>query len=67
LFAARPQLGLKRGTRLSTIPGQVPDLSNWPSACAFADRCAHAYNMARRAHSSGTPSSPSINVKPALL
>jgi len=42
LFAARPQLGLKRGTRLSTIPGQVPDLSNWPSACAFADRCAHA-------------------------
>jgi len=41
LFAARPQLGLKRGTRLSTIPGQVPDLSNWPSACAFADRCAH--------------------------
>jgi peptide/nickel transport system ATP-binding protein len=41
LFAARPQLGLKRGTRLSTIPGQVPELSNWPGACAFADRCAH--------------------------
>lgn len=41
LFAARPQLGLKRGTRLTTIPGQVPDLLNWPAACAFADRCAH--------------------------
>jgi peptide/nickel transport system ATP-binding protein len=47
LFAARPQLGLKRGTRLSTIPGQVPDLSNWPSACAFADRCAHAETSCR--------------------
>jgi peptide/nickel transport system ATP-binding protein len=41
LFAARPQLGLKRGTRLTTIPGQVPDLLNWPTACAFADRCTH--------------------------
>ncbi len=41
LFAARPQLGLKRGTRLTTIPGQVPDLLNWPTYCAFADRCTH--------------------------
>jgi peptide/nickel transport system ATP-binding protein len=49
LFAARPQLGLKRGTRLSTIPGQVPELSNWPSACAFADRCAHVQVSCRDA------------------
>ena len=41
LFAARPQLGLKRGTRLTTIPGQVSDLLNWPTYCAFADRCTH--------------------------
>jgi peptide/nickel transport system ATP-binding protein len=47
LFAARPQLGLKRGTRLTTIPGQVPELSNWPTACAFADRCAHALDACR--------------------
>jgi peptide/nickel transport system ATP-binding protein len=47
LFAARPQLGLKRGTRLTTIPGQVPELSNWPTACAFADRCAHALHACR--------------------
>jgi peptide/nickel transport system ATP-binding protein len=47
LFAARPQLGLKRGTRLTTIPGQVPELSNWPTACAFADRCAHAIDACR--------------------
>ena len=39
LFAARPSLGLKRGTRLQTIPGNVPDIFNWPSGCAFADRC----------------------------
>jgi peptide/nickel transport system ATP-binding protein len=39
LFAARPQLGLKRGTRLQTIPGNVPDIFNWPQGCAFADRC----------------------------
>ncbi len=48
LFAARPQLGLKRGTRLTTIPGQVPELSNWPTACAFADRCAHALDACRK-------------------
>ena len=47
LLAARPQLGLKRGTRLTTIPGQVPELSNWPTACAFADRCAHALDACR--------------------
>ncbi len=47
LFAARPQLGFKRGTRLKTIPGQVPELSNWPTACAFADRCAHALASCR--------------------
>jgi peptide/nickel transport system ATP-binding protein len=49
LFAARPQLGLKRGTRLTTIPGQVPDLLNWPTACAFADRCAHVEAACRDA------------------
>ena len=42
LFAARPQLGLKRGTRLQTIPGNVPEIFNWPQGCAFADRCPHA-------------------------
>ena len=50
LFAARPQLGLKRGTRLTTIPGQVPELSNWPTACAFADRCTHAIDACREVH-----------------
>lgn len=47
LFAARPQLNLKRGMRLTAIPGQVPDLSNWPRACAFADRCTHVESACR--------------------
>ena len=39
LFAARPRLGLTRGTRLTTIAGSVPDLVDLPAGCAFADRC----------------------------
>ena len=42
LFAARPELGLKRGTRLQTIPGHVPEIFNWPTGCAFAERCKFA-------------------------
>ena len=39
LLAARPRLGLARGTRLATIPGRVPQLHEMPTGCAFADRC----------------------------
>jgi peptide/nickel transport system ATP-binding protein len=39
LFAARPRMGLVRGTRLATIPGAVPQLKNLTAGCAFADRC----------------------------
>ncbi|MFM7532164.1 MAG: ABC transporter ATP-binding protein [Rubrivivax sp.] len=42
LFAARPRLGLPRGTRLATIPGRVPELSDMPRGCPFAPRCARA-------------------------
>lgn len=48
LFAARPQLGLKRGTRLQTIPGNVPDILNWPQGCAFADRCPYVQTNCRQ-------------------
>lgn len=41
LFAARPRLGLARGTRLATIPGRVPELADLPAGCPFAGRCAH--------------------------
>ncbi len=39
LFAARPRLGLARGTRLNTVAGQVPPLHELPAGCAFASRC----------------------------
>ena len=42
LFAARPRLGLPRGTRLASIPGRVPELADMPPGCPFAPRCALA-------------------------
>jgi peptide/nickel transport system ATP-binding protein len=49
LFAARPRLGLARGTRLATIPGRVPELADLPPGCPFAERCARAVDDCRRA------------------
>ena len=40
LFRARPRLGARKGTRLKTIVGTVPELADLPAGCAFADRCA---------------------------
>ena len=39
LFGARPSLNSRKGTRLATIPGAVPELSDLPSGCRFAGRC----------------------------
>ncbi len=47
LFAALPDLA-RRGGRLETIPGQVPPLSEMPTACRFAARCAHAWELCRQ-------------------
>ena len=49
LFAARPQLGLKRGTRLATIAGRVPELADMPAGCPFADRCELVVDACRSA------------------
>ena len=49
LFAARPRLGLPRGTRLNTISGSVPDLVDLPAGCAFADRCPQVQTDCRTA------------------
>ena len=49
LFAARPRLGLARGTRLATIPGRVPELADLPVGCPFAERCTLAVDDCRRA------------------
>jgi peptide/nickel transport system ATP-binding protein len=40
LFAARPGLHVKKGQRLATIPGTVPELVDLPKGCPFAGRCA---------------------------
>jgi peptide/nickel transport system ATP-binding protein len=39
LFAARPALGARKGQRLATIPGTVPELVDLPAGCPFAGRC----------------------------
>jgi len=49
LFAARPRLGMPRGTRLATIPGRVPALSQLPAGCGFEPRCPWADEGCRRA------------------
>ena len=49
LFAARPRLGLARGSRLATIRGRVPDIHAMPEGCAFAQRCERASDDCRRA------------------
>ena len=58
LFAARPRLGLRcenaalngrRGHRLATIPGRVPELIDLPAGCGFAERCTLAIDDCRRA------------------
>ncbi|RKX81246.1 MAG: peptide ABC transporter ATP-binding protein [Spirochaetes bacterium] len=37
----------KRGTRLTTIPGKVPDAENIPTGCAFHPRCPKAQDICR--------------------
>ncbi|MET4803155.1 peptide/nickel transport system ATP-binding protein [Bradyrhizobium sp. LB11.1] len=39
LFRARPRLGARKGTRLTTISGTVPELADLPVGCAFGERC----------------------------
>ena len=52
LQAARPRMGLARGTRLATIPGRVPsldELQGLGAGCAFAARCPWAGDDCRAA------------------
>jgi peptide/nickel transport system ATP-binding protein len=39
LFGARPALGTRKGMRLATIAGTVPELVDLPPGCPFAGRC----------------------------
>ena len=58
LFAARPRLGLARGTRLATIPGRVPELADLPPGCPFAERCGYVIDACRRALPPPMPVAP---------
>lgn len=58
LFAARPRLGLARGTRLATIAGRVPELADLPAGCPFAERCAWAIDACRAAPPPALPVGP---------
>ena len=53
LFAARPQMGAARidgiKPRLATIAGRVPELTDLPRGCAFADRCGSVIGACRTA------------------
>jgi peptide/nickel transport system ATP-binding protein len=49
LFRARPKLGARKGTRLQTIAGTVPELADLPAGCAFADRCPIVLDRCRAA------------------
>ncbi|QIO99691.1 ABC transporter ATP-binding protein [Bradyrhizobium symbiodeficiens] len=49
LFRARPKLGARKGTRLKTISGTVPELADLPSGCAFSDRCPLVIDACRAA------------------
>ena len=48
LFAAVPRPGAARPDRLQTIRGTVPELTDLPPACTFADRCAMATDICWR-------------------
>ena len=39
LFAARPGLRSRKGQKLATIAGSVPELVDLPPGCPFAGRC----------------------------
>ncbi|WP_119460450.1 oligopeptide/dipeptide ABC transporter ATP-binding protein [Rhodospirillaceae bacterium SYSU D60014] len=41
LLRSTPRLDEAAGARLSTIPGQPPNLQRLPPGCAFYERCAH--------------------------
>jgi peptide/nickel transport system ATP-binding protein len=49
LFRARPRLGARKGARLTTIAGTVPELADLPDGCTFADRCALVIDRCRAA------------------
>ncbi|NLV67395.1 MAG: ABC transporter ATP-binding protein, partial [Spirochaetes bacterium] len=44
LLESIPRFGLERKSRLVSIDGMVPGISEYPAACRFANRCRHAFD-----------------------
>jgi peptide/nickel transport system ATP-binding protein len=63
LHAARPRLGMPRGTRLKTIAGSVPELADVPPGCPFADRCGFVVDDCRRAPPPAVPVGPAHDAR----
>ena len=51
LFGSIPDLKSK-SRRLNAIPGLMPDPTNLPEGCVFAERCKYATDLCRREHPS---------------
>ncbi len=51
LFGSIPDLRSK-SRRLNAIPGLMPDPTNLPEGCVFAERCKYATDLCRREHPS---------------
>jgi peptide/nickel transport system ATP-binding protein len=49
LFGSIPNL-VSRTTRLTPIPGLMPDPTNLPKGCAFEERCSHRMEICRERH-----------------
>jgi oligopeptide/dipeptide ABC transporter ATP-binding protein len=47
LLASLPRVDGARATRLTTIPGAVPDIHNLPAGCKFVTRCADRFAPCR--------------------
>jgi oligopeptide transport system ATP-binding protein len=48
LLSSMPRLDEIEASRLTTIPGQPPNLQRLPPGCAFSDRCPHVFEPCRR-------------------
>ena len=44
LLDSIPRFGIERKSRLVSIEGMVPGISEYPEACRFSNRCRHAFN-----------------------
>ncbi|MFW6208854.1 MAG: oligopeptide/dipeptide ABC transporter ATP-binding protein, partial [Spirochaetota bacterium] len=47
LIASVPRLDKKTGQKLSSIPGQPPNLIDLPDCCPFYPRCPHAMDICK--------------------